>query len=98
MFWEADKQVEDLLTDIEEAYTNDFKKEYFIGTSVVFNDNGVYELIDGQKRTTTLFLALGAFKSVYEENGLSHDTIDKCIIGCRNGMMLNLISLNNPIL
>lgn len=77
--WEADKQVEELLSDIEEAYTNDSKKEYFIGTTVVFNNNGVNELIDGQQRTTTLFLALCAFKSIYEENGLSHDTIDKCI-------------------
>lgn len=77
--WETDKQVEELLTDIEEAYTNDSKKEYFIGTTVVFNNNGVNELIDGQQRTTTLFLTLCAFKSVYEENGLSHDTIDKCI-------------------
>ena len=77
--WEADKQVEQLLVDITEAYDNDSKKEYFIGTTVVYNNNGQYELIDGQQRTTTLFLALCAFKNVYEKYGISHDTIDKCI-------------------
>ena len=77
--WEADKQVEQLLNDIEEAYSNDAQKEYFIGTTVVFNNNGSNELIDGQQRTTTLFLALCAFKSVYEEYGLDHRTIEQCI-------------------
>lgn len=77
--WEADKQVEQLLVDITEAYDNDSKKEYFIGTTVVYNNNGQYELIDGQQRTTTLFLALCAFKNVYEKYSISHDTIDKCI-------------------
>lgn len=77
--WEAEKQVEQLLNDIEEAYSNDAKKEYFIGTTVVYNNNGVNELIDGQQRTTTLFLALCAFKSVYAELGLGHGVINKCI-------------------
>ena len=77
--WEADKQVEQLLTDIDEAYSSDSKKEYFIGTTVVFSNNGSNELIDGQQRTTTLFLALCAFKSVFSEFGLDHGTIDQCI-------------------
>lgn len=77
--WEAEKQVEQLLSDIEEAYSNDPLKEYFIGTTVVFNNNGSNELIDGQQRTTTLFLALCAFKSVYEEFGFDHRTIEQCI-------------------
>jgi hypothetical protein len=77
--WEADKQVEQLLTDIEEAYSADSKKEYFIGTTVVFNNNGTNELIDGQQRTTTLFLALCAFRSVFAEYNLDHATIDQCI-------------------
>lgn len=77
--WEADKQVEQLLSDIDEAYSSDAKKEYFIGTTVVFNNNGSNELIDGQQRTTTLFLALCAFKSVFSQFGLDHRTIDQCI-------------------
>lgn len=77
--WEADKQVEQLLVDIDEAYSSDSKKEYFIGTTVVFNNNGTNELIDGQQRTTTLFLALCAFKSVFMEYGVNNATISKCI-------------------
>lgn len=77
--WEAEKQVEQLLTDIEEAYSNDAQKEYFIGTTVVFNNNGSNELIDGQQRTTTLFLTLCAFKSVFAQYGFNHQTIDQCI-------------------
>lgn len=77
--WEAEKQVEQLLTDIEEAYSNDAQKEYFIGTTVVFNNNGSNELIDGQQRMTTLFLTLCAFKSVFAQYGFNHQTIDQCI-------------------
>lgn len=77
--WEADKQVEQLLVDIDEAYSSDSKKEYFIGTTVVFNNNGTNELIDGQQRTTTLFLALCAFKSVFTEFSINNATISKCI-------------------
>lgn len=77
--WEANEQVEQLLQDIDEAYSADSKKEYFIGTTVVFNNNGTNELIDGQQRTTTLFLALCAFKSVFAEYNLDHATIDQCI-------------------
>ncbi len=32
--WESDKQVQQLLSDIEEAYNADSRKEYFIGTTV----------------------------------------------------------------
>ncbi|MCI9286300.1 MAG: DUF262 domain-containing protein [Muribaculaceae bacterium] len=77
--WESDKQVQQLLSDIEEAYNADSRKEYFIGTTVVFNNNGSNELIDGQQRTTTLYLALCAFKSVFAEFGLDHATIDQSI-------------------
>lgn len=77
--WEADKQVEQLLNDIDEAYSADAKKEYFIGTTVVFNNKGSNELIDGQQRTTTMFIALCAFRSIYAELGLPNGPIVQCI-------------------
>lgn len=77
--WETDKQVEQLLNDIDEAYSSDAKKEYFIGTTVVFNNNGTKELIDGQQRTTTLFIALCAFRSIYTELGIPYGPISQCI-------------------
>ena len=67
--WKDNDQVARLLADIYEAYDIDPEKEYFIGTTVAFNNKGVAELIDGQQRTTTLFLILCAFEKLYKEYG-----------------------------
>lgn len=79
--WKADEQVAQLLTDVYDAYASDKKKEYFIGTTVVFHDNStsVCELIDGQQRTTTLFLMLCAFRNIYKERGLGTNVMDPLI-------------------
>lgn len=81
--WEYDKQVRQLLDDVTEAFEHNKDKEYFIGTTVVFNNKGQNELIDGQQRTTTLFLILCAIRSLYAEHGLSHRAIDKLICDFR---------------
>ena len=65
--WEAEKHVIQLLNDMYDAYSANKDKEYFIGTTVVFNNNGQLELIDGQQRTTTLFLMLCAFRNIYKK-------------------------------
>lgn len=79
--WEADKEVAQLLTDVYEAYAAAKSKEYFIGTTVVYYDKGsnVSELIDGQQRTTTLFLMLCAFRNIYKERGLGTNVMDPLI-------------------
>lgn len=79
--WEADKEVAQLLTDVYEAYAAAKNKEYFIGTTVVYYDKGsnVSELIDGQQRTTTLFLMLCAFRNIYKERGLGTNVMDPLI-------------------
>ncbi len=79
--WEAEKHVAQLLTDVYDAYSADKTKEYFIGTTVVFHDNNTNycELIDGQQRTTTLFLILCAFRNIYRENGIGTNAIDSLI-------------------
>ena len=78
--WEAEKHVKQLLVDVYEAYTADRNKEYFIGTTVVFSDKGnTCELIDGQQRTTTLFLMLCAFRNIYKELGLPTKAMDNLI-------------------
>jgi uncharacterized protein with ParB-like and HNH nuclease domain len=77
--WE-ERQVNQLLSDVFDEFDNNHNKEYFIGTTVVFKDNnGSYELIDGQQRTTTLFLIICALKSVYSDWGLDTDTLDRMI-------------------
>ena len=77
--WE-ERQVTQLLSDVFEEFENNHNKEYFIGSTVVFRDNnGCYELIDGQQRTTTLFLIICALKSIYTEWGLDTDTLDRMV-------------------
>jgi hypothetical protein len=70
--WESE-QVEQLLADInaELAGSEPAKApEYFIGSIVVCpGGNGVFDLIDGQQRMTTLFLTLCAIRDRLQELG-----------------------------
>lgn len=68
---EGGEEVDQFLTDIYSEYENatkDSAPEYFIGTIVVCKDkNDVYELIDGQQRTTTAYLTLCALRDALVE-------------------------------
>ena len=70
---EGGEEVDQFLTDIYTEYENatkDFAPEYFIGTIVVCKDaEDVFELIDGQQRTTTAYLTLCALRDALEELG-----------------------------
>jgi len=56
--WERD-EIEALVRDVHDAIAS--KKTYYIGTLVTFaKDDGVYEVIDGQQRLTTIYLILKA--------------------------------------
>ena len=79
--WEAEREVAQLLTDVYEAYSASKNKEYFIGTTVVYYDksSNISELIDGQQRTTTLFLMLCAFRNIYKERSLGTNVMDPLI-------------------
>ena len=69
--WETG-QVEQLLTDINAEFSNEHNDapEYFIGSIVVCpGDGDVLELIDGQQRMTTLFLALCTIRDRIEQLG-----------------------------
>eukprot|EP00903_Cladosiphon_okamuranus_P003966 g3964.t1 len=70
--WEGE-QVEQLLTDIagelNEANPED-APEYFIGSIVICpGKEGVFELIDGQQRMTTLFVTLCAIRDWFKARG-----------------------------
>lgn len=65
-----EEQVTALLEDVYEALFDEngvpIETEYFIGSVVVYPDgDGVFQLIDGQQRTTTLFLSLCAIRDVW---------------------------------
>jgi len=76
----GEAQINQLLEDVYEEYDFNLNKEYFIGSTVVFkNNDGFYELIDGQQRTTSIFLIICAFKKIYVERGIDIDTIERMI-------------------
>ncbi len=73
----TEKEVNQLLSDLYEEFDGNQKKEYFIGTTVVCKtDNSAFELIDGQQRTTTLFIILSAFKQAYKNHSLDFSPIE----------------------
>lgn len=64
-----EKNISQLLNDIYEEYTDDRNSEYFIGSIVVNKrDDGLYEVIDGQQRLTTLFISLCALKRLFKDS------------------------------
>ena len=76
--WTND-QVEQLLSDLLEAFEEDNKKPYFLGTIVTCDTGSQFELIDGQQRLTTFFLMLCAVKHLYKTAGESTDLIENLI-------------------
>lgn len=76
----TETEITQLLEDVYEEFDFNLNKEYFIGSTVVFkNEDGLYELIDGQQRTTSIFLIICAFKKVYINRGIDIDTIERMI-------------------
>ena len=76
--WEKD-EIEQLLNDIEEAFRSDKNKEYFLGTTVVFEDDEKKQLIDGQQRMTTFFLILCAIAKTYKRHNTDSSTFENLI-------------------
>lgn len=66
--WE-EEQVHQLLEDIDEQFGADTTREYFIGTVLVSpkdDQEGHYDVIDGQQRLTTFFLLLCALRHIFK--------------------------------
>ena len=71
--WE-EKQVSQLLQDLIESFQENPNKEYYLGSIVVCqNEDGFYELIDGQQRITTFFIMICAFRQIYNQLKLDTD-------------------------
>ena len=71
--WE-EKQIVQLIEDIDDVNLND---NYYIGSLIVANHDGVYEVVDGQQRLTTLFLLLSYL-------GLDTGNEDALSFSCRD--------------
>lgn len=66
--WEADKHIYQFLVDIDdefEANSNE-QQSYFIGSIIIIENNGKYDVIDGQQRLTTIVLSLCAMRDLLE--------------------------------
>lgn len=90
--WQPEN-VEQLLQDIcDELYDENGSviagAEYFIGSIVVYRDkDGIFQLIDGQQRTTTIFIILcvlkerlgdmDAVKKLIRETRMNQDTLEE---------------------
>ena len=75
-----DEQVEQLVSDLTEAFEDDPNKSYFLGTIVTFaGGNNTFELIDGQQRLTTFFILLCAIKHIYKQNNDNTGVFDNLI-------------------
>ena len=55
-----EENVMPLMEDLVDAFSHDSKKQYFVGTIVVYRGSGKYEVIDGQQRLTTFFIMICA--------------------------------------
>lgn len=68
------EHIERLLQDVYEAYKENYKGYYFIGSLVVLKrSNGDFEVIDGQQRLTTLSL-ITKIMGINEEPRLFYDS------------------------
>lgn len=82
--WKA-AQIEALLSDALDALFDEngspTQSEYFIGSIVAYKENDVFQLIDGQQRITSLFIALCAFRDRRKnlEDRVSLNILEKMI-------------------
>lgn len=73
----TDKEVQQLLDDIDEQVDGSSSREYFIGTILVapMEQKNHFEVIDGQQRLTTFFLMLCALRQLLKGEPQHHQTI-----------------------
>jgi uncharacterized protein with ParB-like and HNH nuclease domain len=64
--WKPEDQVEQFIIDIDNEYEQGStdQKSYFIGSIIIVENKGKYDVIDGQQRLTTIILALCAFRDL----------------------------------
>ncbi|GAB4513482.1 MAG: DUF262 domain-containing protein [Allomuricauda sp.] len=75
--WKPDDQVEQFLIDIDNEFNPDFEeqKSYFIGSIIIVENQGKFDVIDGQQRLTTIVLALCALRDLLRPLKNDLDTI-----------------------
>lgn len=64
--WKPDDQVEQFIIDIDNEFETDASKQkgYFLGSIIIVENNGKFDVIDGQQRLTTIILTLCSFRDL----------------------------------
>lgn len=64
--WKPEDQVEQFIIDIDNEYepSSADQKSYFIGSIIIVENKGKFDVIDGQQRLTTIILSLCAFRDL----------------------------------
>jgi len=70
--WKPDDQVEQFIIDIDNEFEPNpqLQKSYFIGSIIIVENRGKFDVIDGQQRLTTIVLALCAFRDLLKPRDL----------------------------
>ena len=76
--WE-ENNVNPLMEDLVDSFSHDSKKQYFVGTIVVYRGSGKYEVIDGQQRLSTFFIMLCALRKLLQGKGEKTELLDSLI-------------------
>lgn len=71
--WKPDDQVEQFIIDIDNEFDPAAKEQsgYFIGSIILVENKGKFDVIDGQQRLTTIVLALCACRDVLSSQELN---------------------------
>lgn len=67
---------EDLKTHVLTIKGENPGKTHYFGNSIIWNDNGIHQLIDGQQRTLTFVALFAAFRDFFKEKGLDDASRD----------------------
>ena len=64
--WKPNDQVEQFILDIDNEFDENTgnQKSYFIGSIIIVKNDGLFDVIDGQQRLTTIILSLCAFRDL----------------------------------
>lgn len=63
----GESEIRQLILDIFDYSIDNYNKDYYIGTLIVYDRKNNFEIIDGQQRLTTLSILLSLIKNKYKD-------------------------------
>ena len=63
----GESEIRQLILDIFDYSIDNYNKDYYIGTLIVYDRKNNFEIIDGQQRLTTLCILLSLIKNKYKD-------------------------------